>query len=268
MRDDRMRAKKKISIVRAISAIAILALSAVPAVVQAQPAPVQDAMAARLSADKMGDIESGSYTAGDTVSFSLDTLRDDKYVLRFADNPEEFVLSADRVALGGRDLKYDTGATALRVTVWGGMTLYTHTAPGGLPATRIGDLPATPRPAVSEADLNAALRDETSHLSYLQRVNVRFLAPKGNDDLRSQAFDTLVNTVTGIERIMATPAGRAAFAHKIDTVKLVEAKSPGISLTGRSLTVHFVLYQGAPGRPSSHAVAVALGKYLDIQEAG
>lgn len=263
-----MRAKKKISIVRAISAIAIFAFLAVPAAAQAQPSSIQDAMAARLSADKMGDIESGDYTAGDDVAFSLDSLRDDKYVLRFANNPEEFVLSADHVALGGRDLKYDTGVTALRVTVWGGMTLYTDTAPGGLPATRIGDLTALPRPAVSEADLNAALRDETSHLSYLQRVNVRFTAPRGNDGVRSQAFDTLINTVTGIERVIATQAGRDAFARKIDAVKLVEAKSPGISLSGRALTIHFVPAQGAPGRPSSHAVAVALGRYLDIPEAG
>jgi len=225
-------------------------------------------MTARLSADKMGDIEAGSYTAGDNVAFSLDTLRDDKYLLRFADNPEEFILSADRVALGGRDLKYDSGATALRVTVWGGMTLYTDPAPGGLPATRIGDLPTTPRPPVSEADVNAARRDETSHVSYLQRVTVRFSAPKGNDGLRTQAFDTLVNTATGIERILATTAGRTAFARKIDAVKLVEAKSPGVSLAGRAMTVRFVPLLGATGRPSSHAIAVALGKYLDIQDAG
>ena len=171
---------------RAISAIAIIAFFAFPAAARAQPPSTEDAMTARLSADKMGDIEAGSYTAGDDVAFSLDTLRDDKYLLRFANNPEEFILSADRVALGGRDLKYDSGVTALRVTVWGGMTLYTDTAPGGLPATRIGDLPTSPRPAVSEADLNAALRDEASHFSYLQRVTVRFTAPRGNDGVRAK----------------------------------------------------------------------------------
>jgi len=34
--------------------------------------------------------------------------------------------------------KYDTGATALRVSVWGGLTLYTQDAPQGLPATYQG----------------------------------------------------------------------------------------------------------------------------------
>ena len=68
--------------------------------------------------------------------------------------------------------------------------------------------------------------------------------------------------------MLATAAGRTAFTHKIDSVKLAEAKNPGISLSGRSLTVHFVPLLGATGRPSSHAIAAALSKYLDIPDAG
>lgn len=234
---------------------------------RAQPpvAAGPDTMAARLSADKVGDIETGSYSAGDNIDFSLD-LYGDKFVLRFANNPEEFVLNVDRVALGGRVLKYDTGATALRVSVWGGMTLYTQAAPGGLPATRTGDVVAAPRPAVSATDLAAALRDESSHLSYTQRVSARFLAPLGNDAVRAEAFDTLLNAGAGIERVVASPAGRAAFSHRIESVKLVEGEKPGVSLSGRTLMVIFAPSQGPAGRPSSHAITAALGKYLAVAE--
>ena len=235
---------------------------------QAQPAAPADAdaLTARLSADKIGDIETGSYSAGDDA-FSLD-LYGDKFLLRFADNPETFVLNVDRVTLGGRVLKYDTGATALRVSVWGGVTLYTQTAPDGLPATRTGDSTTPPRQNVSDADLSAALRDETSHLSYVRRVNVRFSAQRGNDQFRTQAFDALLNAGAGIESVVAGAIGHAAFVRKIEAVKLVEAAKPGITLSGRTLTIRFVSSEGPAGRPSSHAVAAALGKFLAIQQAG
>src|SRR5438874_7710598 len=117
---------------RAIPAVILIWSLAVPAAWAQTAAPEGDAMSARLSADKVGDIQSGSYSAGDTVAFSLQSYGD-KFLLRFDGGSETFVLGVDRVALGGRELKYDTGATALRISVWGGMTLYTDRAPGGLP---------------------------------------------------------------------------------------------------------------------------------------
>ena len=56
------------------------------------------------------------------------------------------------------------------------MTLYTESAPGGLPATRIGDDTGTPRPAVSHDDFVAALSDEESHLAYIRQLHLRFSA--------------------------------------------------------------------------------------------
>jgi hypothetical protein len=258
--------------VRAIPAIALLVLAALPARAQTPLAGAGDPMAARLSAEKVGDIETGTYTAGDNVAFSL-ALDGDKVLLRFDGNPETFALEADRVALGGRELKYDTGATALRVSVWGGITLYTESAPGGLPATRTGDFVAPPRPVVSQNDLAAALRDESSHLAYADRVTVRFFAPSNDkdvrgDDMRAGAFDLLVNIDSGIERVVATPAGRQAFSRKIEAVKLVPGVSPGVSVSGRTLQVTFAPALGPAGRPSSHAIAVALGKFLAVQGAG
>src|SRR5690348_10016046 len=107
-----------------------------------------DPMAARLSAERVSDVAVGDYTAAEDINFTILPYGGDKYLLRFDDSPENFVLASDRVALGGRELRYDTGALALKISVWGGVTLYTVDAPNGLPATRTGDALAPSKFAV------------------------------------------------------------------------------------------------------------------------
>ncbi|HUO02784.1 MAG TPA: DUF4908 domain-containing protein [Rhizomicrobium sp.] len=228
-----------------------------------------DPMAAKLSAEKVSDVAAGSYSAADDINFTL-TPYGDKYLLRFDGNPENFVLYGDRIALGGRELKYDTGAIALKISVWGGVTLYTQDMPGGLPATRTGDAAIPSKLAVPAANLTAALSDEENHLNYTQHLRLHFTADPsvigGGDDARAYAFDTLVNSEMGIERIVGTPAGRAAFTHRFDTVRIVEGDKPTIAISGRTLLVSFVPSAGAAGRASSRAIAYALGKMLAVSE--
>jgi len=241
-------------------------LTAIPVAALAQSGP-GEAMAARLSADKPGNIESGAYSAGDAITFSLEPYGE-KFLLRFEDNPETFVLGMDRVALGGRELKYDTGATAIRISVWGGMTLYTDRTPGGLPATRTGEMAPLQRQRVSESDLSQALRDESSHLAYAWKINVRFLVSGAGDKTRSEAFETLLNTDAAIARLVAGPAGRKAFGKRIETIRLADGQKPGVALSGRTLTVRFVPVKGPLGRLSSHAIAMQIGKLLSVPEPG
>lgn len=226
-------------------------------------------MAARLSAERVSDVAAGSYSAADDVNFTL-LPYGDKYLLRFDGNPENFVLYGDRVALGGRELKYDTGAIALKISVWGGVTLYTQDAPGGLPATRTGEAIVPPHLAVPAASLTTALSDEESHLNYTQHLKLRFAVDaavvNGGDDARAYAFDTLVNSEMGIERLIGTPAGRAAFIQRFDQVRIVEGDKPTIAISGRTLLVSFVPSAGAAGRASSRAIAYALGKMLTVSE--
>lgn len=228
-------------------------------------------MAARLSADRVGGVAAGDYSAADDINFTL-LPYGDKYLLRFDDSPENFVLYGDRVALGGRELKYDTGALALKISVWGGVTLYTQQAPSGIPATRNGEATAPPRIPVTAASLTAALADEASHIAYVQQLKLRFSADdsilKNNDDVRANAFDTLVNSTMGIERIVATPAGRNAFIRRFDSVRIVEGDKPTIAISGRTLLVSFVPSAGAAGHASSRAIAVGLRKVLSLPDAG
>ncbi len=252
---------------RAIPILFGLMLSGLGAALAQEPA---DPMAARLSAEKVSDVAAGSYSAADNINFTILPYGGDKYLLRFDGNPENFVLYGDRVALGGRELKYDTGALALKISVWGGITLYTEEAPSGLPATRTGDASMALKLAVPAASLATALTDEENHLAYTERLKLHFSADasilNGGDDVRAYGFDTLVNSELGIERIVATPAGRAAFTHRFDSVRIVEGDKPTIAISGRTLLVSFVPSSGAAGRASSRAIAYALGKLLALQE--
>ena len=253
---------------RAISILLGLALLGAGGAAAQEPT---DPMAARLSADRVGGVAAGDYSAADDINFTL-LPYGDKYLLRFDDSPENFVLYGDRVALGGRELKYDTGALALKVSVWGGVTLYTQQAPSGIPATRNGDATAPPKLQVTAASLTAALADEASHVAYVQQLKLRFSADesilKNSDDARANAFEALVNSTMGIEHIVATPAGRAAFVRRFDSVRIVEGDKPTIAISGRTLLVSFVPSAGAAGRASSRAISLALGKMLALPEAG
>jgi hypothetical protein len=227
----------------------------------------RDPMAERLSAERVSDIAAGAYATDAGRQFALAPYGE-KYLLRFTDSPENFVMTVDRGSLGAKMLEYDTGATALRVSVWGGLTLYTSDAPNGVPATHQGDASLPNLTPVSAADLGAALRDEASHLSYLQNIALNFAADpevmKSDGDTRAVAFDTLSNTGMGIERFLREPDAKKALVRRISTVRVTEGAKPTVIISGRSLMVSFVRGEGYDGRASSHAIAHALGKLLQV----
>lgn len=252
----------------AISVCLLLALSQAVAVAQAQ-AQTDSSMSARLSAERLSDVQPGEYNAGGQ-DFVLGAYGD-KYLMRLGAGRECYVLYADRAGLGGRVLKYDSGATALKVSVWGGITLYTHDVPDGVPATRVSDLPAMRPAAVTMAQLNEALADETRHPAYIARYTPRFTMDpailSGDDSAHALAFDTLINTEVGLEKLLSTNAGRNAVTRRIDTVRIIEGSKPTIRLSGGgALLVSFVTASGLAGRASSRAIAFALGKLLSVEQ--
>jgi hypothetical protein len=219
----------------------------------------------QLSIDRIAYVQPGAYLAGDSVAFEL-AQYGSIYLLRFRGAPEVFVLYADHGPLGGRVLKYDSGETALHVAGWGGMTLYTDSAPQGLPAMRTGDsLPPAP-PAISTQDMQNAANDETERLAYVRRLNVQFTADWNalgeNPALRGFAFDAMENAARGIERFTGGGAQREAFARHISAVMVAPGSKPTLGLSGRTLVVTFNAGQGFAGRASSRAIARALGTVL------
>jgi hypothetical protein len=249
-------------IVKAILTCAFCLL--LPAAAQAQ---ATDPVTARLSAERTGAITPGLYSAGEGREFTLSSYRG-KFLLRFANMPESFVLTADAGSMGAKLLKYDTGGAALSVSVWGGVTLYLAEAPNGLPATLQGTAPPPIPQPVSVAELRTALSDEAAHFSYSDDLVLRFIADArtlSDADARAMAFDALANVQMGLERFVAVPNGRRALSRRISTVKLERGNKPGLILSGRNLVVRYTPSEGFLGRLSSHAVAHQLGKLLSVQ---
>jgi len=229
-------------------------------------AHAQSEMAQRLTKEHVGDIEPGSYTAGHT-SFTLD-LYGDKYLIRFAGDPEVYVLYADHAPLGGRALKFDSGAIVIRVAGWGGMTLYTSDAPSGVPAERTGDTITPSLAPVTLFDMQNAADDESQHLAYSRRVHLNFTADwnalAGDVRLRALAFDAMENVSRGIDRFLTIPKGRDAFAKRIEQVRLGLGNKPVMFMSGKTLTITFNAQAGYAGRASSRGIARALGQILQV----
>jgi hypothetical protein len=231
------------------------------------PATAQDQMNMRLSKQRIGDIVPGSYSAG-SMDFTLDGYGD-KFLLRFDGDPEVYVLYTDHAPMGGRTLKYDSGATVIRVAGWGGMTLYTDSAPGGVPAERTGDSLPPSLGMISLSDMQNAAEDEAEHLAYSRRVHVNIAADwnalAGDARLRALCFDALENTARGIDRFAMSAQARAAFVKKIETVRMALGTKPLMFLSGKTLNVTFNAQAGYAGRASSRGIARALGQLLSVQ---
>jgi len=173
----------------------------------------------------------------------------------------------DRASLGAKVLKYDTGTTAVRVSVWGGVTLYTQDAPQGVPATFQSPTPPAPALAISAAELQTAVNDEASHLTYVQNIALKFSADPAvlasDPETRGRAFDALTNAAVGIERFLAAnPSARQVLTKRVNSVKVAEGGKPTVAIAGQTLLVSFVPGEGHEGHASSLAIQQELGKLL------
>lgn len=239
-----------------------------PAWAQPDAGPgVPPGMASRLASERMGPVQPGLYNAGDSGSFAIESYGPNKYLLRFAGHAENFVLTVERASLGAKMLKYDTGTTALRVSIWGGITLYTQSAPQGTPVTFQGPTPTSGELEISAGELQTAINDETSHIGYVQNITLKFSADPAvlasDPETRGRAFDALTNAAVGIERFLAAnPASRQVLVKRVNSVKVAEGGKPTVTLAGQTLLVSFVPGEGHEGHASSLAIQQELGKLL------
>jgi len=224
----------------------------------------------KLNDHQVGAIEPGTYEAGDSVHFTLDPLGN-AFLFHIAGEREVFVLRPEHASLGGRLLKYDSGDTALQVSGWGAMTLYTDTQPQGLAAVRDGDSTAPVPQLISLSDTERAAEDESQHLAYADRINIQFScdwnALSGDANARALVFDELQNAGEAIDQVVRVDPARTALVHKIAEVKLALANSDAVSLRGRTLVVGVNAAKGYAGRASSREIARTLTKLLSVRQA-
>ena len=243
--------------------VALLGMSAAPACAQVN---------SKIRQEHFGSIVAGDYQAGDKLHFSLTRYQADRFenefLMRIAGQPEVYVLYADYASLGGRVLKFDSGAIAIQVAGWGNMTIYTDDQPDGLPAVRTGDDQAPSLAPVSLPQIQSAANDEAQHLSYSRGVQVSFTADwnmlAGDAGQRELAFDALENTARGVDRFTANAAARTVFQQRVGSISIQAGDKPIIRLAGKTLIVTYNPHQNYAGRASSRAISYAMGKMFAV----
>ncbi|HEY4114022.1 MAG TPA: DUF4908 domain-containing protein [Rhizomicrobium sp.] len=227
-------------------------------------------LAERLTMDRVGAVQPGTYAAGDKIKFVIDTAGNN-YLLRFDGDPEVFAVYVDRISLGGRLLKYDSGEIVARVSGWGGITLYTDGNPNGLPAVRAGDGNIAAPAPIGIDQVQAIAASEGERLAAL-RMKITFTADwsvlENNLAMRLVAVDAMENAARGIERFAKNGSAREQVAHHVNTVTLATSLKPTLSLDAKTLIVTFDPDRGYFGRASSRAIARALKIVLKNAKGG
>jgi Domain of unknown function (DUF4908) len=220
---------------------------------QAPPARILLAPAAPLPRD-------GTYTVGDSLGFIIDH-HNGRVRLRFVDADEIFYLSNEAAPLGGRILKYDTGATALQVTGWGGVTLYTAEAQSGLPAEYADVVQNVDPSPVEGKDVKPFASRLAQELSFREDFAVGFAADWSglaqNESDRVLGCDAMRNATYALQHVAKTEK-RTAAVDKVHIVRVMAGEKPGAAYKQGVLTVTYASKAGAAARPSSLAIAKVL----------
>jgi hypothetical protein len=203
----------------------------------------------------------GTYMAGDHVSFVLDHLGD-QIRLRFSRSDEVFYLTSEAAPLGARVLKYDTGTAALRVTGWGGVTLYTPDDPAGIPAEYtdvVRNVDPPPIPA-KDVKLFAAgmARDIAAHTDFSVGFAADWDELAQSDTVRELVCDALRNASYALEQA-ATGPKRNAISDTLHVVQVIEGNKVNATIHRGVLTITIDPKLGPSARPSSLAIAHTLG---------
>lgn len=206
----------------------------------------------------------GFYVVNDDFKFSI-ARRYGVTLMRFAGDDEIFVLTIDRAPLGGRVLKYDTGDVALQVTAYGAVTIYTSTAPGGLPADRVSDTePFTfPIPTLTIVKFQAI--EWAEKLKKTHGLGVSFSVDWSRVDdgsARYLALDMVRNTARALSGLCANRGHQQELATRLRTVRILRGEKPGAIYRSGVLTLTFAPVLGLRGRMSSLAIARAIRVWL------
>jgi hypothetical protein len=179
--------------------------------------------------------------------------------LKFDGVEEIFALTWRPAAGGGRILVRDDGAMILRVSVTGGMTLYSEQYPVGVAVNfdrRATPLEGPPPPieTVRDSAMEAAAQAAQSF-----GVPIRFDGDwaRAVDDagLRATLFDCVRNTRAALLLLAQDPSDRTRVAKTLRIVRFSQGSAPGAAVNRNVLVVTFVMNDSASGRPSSFRIA-------------
>ena len=202
----------------------------------------------------------GVYRAGDNLEFSLD--HSGQWVrLRFSGSDEIFYLSAEAAPLGVRVMKYDTGEPALRVTGWGGVTLYTPQDKTGIPVEYEDAAGKLDPPTVAPGDAKRFAAGLAREVDARTDFAIGFAADwdelARSDTLRGLACEAMRNASYALEQ-SANGRARNTISDGLHVVRVVSGNRASAAVRRGVLTITIAPALGPAARPSSLEVSRTL----------
>lgn len=181
-------------------------------------------------------------------------------LIRFDDDPEVWSLTVSRGPRG--DLIYwnDLRQPLLRITKFGGVTLYTARRPEGAAASMSGPAQPIRLRSVGVLGLARALFEASSRSTHAAQHLIAYEAPNANPGNDGLIADAALITGEAMAGLAGRPGGRVLMS-RISRVYLHSGHEPGAWVRDGALVVSITPAEGLAGRPSSLRIQQALGAH-------
>jgi hypothetical protein len=179
--------------------------------------------------------------------------------LKFDETEEIFALTWRPAAGGDRILVRDDGSTILRVSVTGGVTLYSERYPVGVAVNfdrRATPLEGPPPPieTIRDSALEAA-----AQAAQVFGAPIRFEGDwaRATEDagLRATLYDCVRNARAALMQLAQDAGDRGRVSKSLRIVRFQQGAAPGAAISRNVLVVTYVMNDSVTGRPSSFRIA-------------
>jgi hypothetical protein len=186
--------------------------------------------------------------------------------LQFTNAPEIIPLDMIPGPRGDTFFKNECGATVLRLTPYGGATVFDSKTQQGEAFGWIEDadplgLSSLPSEVVQEKSM-AAIQDFNETFGLQLQFDTDWKAGSELGFGAATLGDAIANTLTALANLAADEFGREALADQVKEVSLKSSSTSMIQLLEGQLVVHYVWGSGVEGRPSSAAISCFLEENL------
>jgi hypothetical protein len=245
-----MRTRKATLRLLAATAVAVVAASAVADVAAAQSGTILRGDAPSRSRSGLPD--TGRYVSEAGQSFVLDR-SGPRTLMRFERSNEVWVLRPQPAPRGDVILRNDAGDQVLRVTPDGNMTLYTASAPQGVPVSAQGSAARLLPPTLTAVQLANFIIHQSGRASSAvgRLVIIDVEIGEGGEAVAADAVATAVEAVVR----MARSAGLRQDAGRVRRIVVTDQGRPRITFARGVLTIGIDPTAGYAGRPSSARIA-------------
>jgi hypothetical protein len=200
------------------------------------------------------------YIGGAGQSFVLDRASGPQPLMKYDDNPEVWVLEPSPAPRGDTVYRNDSGATVLRATRLGGLTLFSSQEPEGSPAAMVGEADdLIPAPAIPPGALLQRMIQASARASRAAQHLITFSAPSVTPQSAPLFSDAATVAAEAIVRLARRADGRG-FLARLDKLVFLMGGKANVAVSGPVMEVTVAPAKGFAGRPSSdRLIKAALG---------